>query len=376
MIILNQDLERVEQPFACFAVLALGIDIEIVAEVQDVARGLDFAAVDCAAGQEVGSIVDDGLRADDFDGACALTGLPAGCVERAADFDLAARAAVEQDLTFVVRMQGLGLDDARVVDDGAHDIAGALGRHDDVAAVALERAAVEGLGVGEAAVDREVELASRIGRDVEVLGCGECRRAAFICNRARILDRGRVQRDKAAFGLDGAGVDHAGLPASCNLQAEVALALREVTHVFIGHVGRRSDESADVDAAVLAEEHAVRVDDEDVTRCRERAVDDGPAVSYDAVDGDSALAVLVEVDLLVFGDVELLPIESEAVGLLVDDHRLVVRAYDLALTGDNLALLWHSLDTAAVQRHGHDGNGDGSRLRLPAHGLPMFVRFR
>ena len=272
-------------------------------------------------------------------------------------------------------MQGLGLDDARVVDNGAHDIAGALGRHDDVAAVALEHTAVEGLGIGKAAVYREVELASRIGRDVEVLGCGKCRRAALIRNRTRVLDRGRVQRDKAAFGLDGAGVDHAGLPASCNLQAEVALALREILQVVIGHVGRRSDESADVDAAVLAEEHAVRVDDEDVTRCGERAVDDGPAVSYDAVDGDGALAVLVEVDLLVFGDVELLPIESEAVGLLIDDHRLVVRARNLPLTGDNLALLWHSLDTAAVQRHGHDGDGDGSRLRLPAHSLPMLVRF-
>ena len=74
-----------------------------------------------------------------------------------------------------------------------------------------------------------------------------------------------MQRDKAALGLDGAGVDHAGLPASCNLQAEVALTLREVTHVVIGHVDRRGDEAADVDAAVLAEEHAVRVDDEDMT---------------------------------------------------------------------------------------------------------------
>lgn len=271
--------------------------------------------------------------------------------------------------------QGLGLYDARVVDDGAHDIAGALGRHDDVAAVALEHAAVEGLGIGKAAVYREVELASRIGRDVEVLGCGKCRCAAFICNRARVLDRGRVQRDKAAFGLDGAGVNHAGLPASCNLQAEVALALREVSHVLIGHVGCRSDKSADVNAAVLAEEHAVRVDDEDMALCRERAVDDGPAVSYDAVECDIILAVLVEVDLLVLSDVEFLPIKSEAVGLLVDDHRLVVRARDLALTGNNLALLWHSLDTATVQRHGHDGDGDSGRLRLPAHGLPMFVRF-
>ena len=131
-----------------------------------------------------------------------------------------------------------------------------------------------------------------------------------------------MQGDKAALGFDGAGVDHAGLPASCNLQAEVALALREVTHVVIGHVGRRGDEAADVDAAVLAEEHAVRVDDEDMTFSRERAVDDGPAVSYDAVEGDSALAVLVEVDLFVLGDVEFLPVESEAVCLLVDDHRL------------------------------------------------------
>ena len=45
-----------------------------------------------------------------------------------------------------------------------------------------------------------------------------------------------------------------------------------------------------------------------MTFSRERAVDDGPAVSYDAVEGDGALAVLVEVDLLVLGDVEFLPV--------------------------------------------------------------------
>ena len=247
------------------AFISACVDIEVIPQVQHVAGGLDLAAVDGAAGQEIGSIIDDSFLADDFDAACALACFCAGGVEGAADFDLAAFAAVEQDLTLVVRVQGLGLDDARVVDDSAHEVAGALGRHDEVAAVILKRAAVEGLGVCEAAVYREVELARRVGCEVEVLCYGEDSLAALIRDGPRVFDICRVQGDKAALGFDGAGVDHAGLPASCNLQAEVALALREVTHVVIGHISRRGDEAADVDAAVLAEEYAVRVDDEDMT---------------------------------------------------------------------------------------------------------------
>ena len=74
-----------------------------------------------------------------------------------------------------------------------------------------------------------------------------------------------------------------------------------------------------------------------MTFSRERAVDDGPAVSYDAVEGDGALAVLVEVDLLVLGDVEFLPVESEAVCLLVDDHRLFIRTCNLTLPCSGMA---------------------------------------
>ena len=51
---------------------------------------------------------------------------------------------------------------------------------DEVAAVILERAAVEGLGVREAAVYREVELACRVGCEIEVLCCGEDSLAALI----------------------------------------------------------------------------------------------------------------------------------------------------------------------------------------------------
>ena len=49
-IILNQDFQRIEQPLTMFPIDAFRIDIEIIAEVQDVAGSLDLAAVDCAAG--------------------------------------------------------------------------------------------------------------------------------------------------------------------------------------------------------------------------------------------------------------------------------------------------------------------------------------
>ena len=91
-----------------FSVDAFSVDIEVIPQVQHVAGGLDLAAVDGAASQEIGSIIDDSFLADDFDAACALACFFAGGVEGAADFDLAAFAAVEQNLALVVRVQGLG----------------------------------------------------------------------------------------------------------------------------------------------------------------------------------------------------------------------------------------------------------------------------
>ena len=60
------------------AFISACVDIEVIPQVQHVAGGLDLAAVDGAAGQEIGSIIDDSFLADDFDAACALACFCAG----------------------------------------------------------------------------------------------------------------------------------------------------------------------------------------------------------------------------------------------------------------------------------------------------------
>ena len=139
----DDDLKRVEQPLACFAGLACCVDVDVIADLEIVAGGLDEAAVYCADCMERRSVLDVGLCADSLDRACTLPGLHAGCIKRAVQLDNAVIAAVQKDLTLLVLTQGLCLHRARVVDDRAHDIAGTPCRHDEIAAICLERTAVE-----------------------------------------------------------------------------------------------------------------------------------------------------------------------------------------------------------------------------------------
>ena len=164
----DDDLERVEQPLACFAGLACCVDVDVIADLEIVAGGLDEAAVYCADCMERRSVLDVGLCADSLDRACTLPGLHAGCIKRAVQLDNAVIAAVQKDLTLLVLTQGLCFHRARVVDDRAHDIAGTPCRHDEIAAICLEHTAVERLCLGKCTVNGEIDLACRIGGQAEV----------------------------------------------------------------------------------------------------------------------------------------------------------------------------------------------------------------
>ena len=63
----NDDLKRVEQPLACFAGLACRVDVDVIADLEIVAGGLDEAAVYCADCMERRSVLDVGLCADSLD---------------------------------------------------------------------------------------------------------------------------------------------------------------------------------------------------------------------------------------------------------------------------------------------------------------------
>ena len=210
----NDDLKRVEQPLACFAGLACRVDVDVIADLEIVAGGLDEAAVYCADCMERRSVLDVGLCADSLDRACTLPGLHAGCINRAAELDNAVIAAVQKNLALLVLSEGLRFHRTRIVDDRAHDIAGTPCRHDEIAAICLEHATVERLRLGERTVNGEVDLACRIGGQAEVpRGC-KCRRTRGIRDRTAVLDLRCMQHDEAALCADRSGVDDLGRKSS------------------------------------------------------------------------------------------------------------------------------------------------------------------
>ena len=173
-----------------------------------------------------------GLCADCLDRACTLPGLHAGCINRAAELDNAVIAAVKKNLALLVLSEGLRFHRTRIVDDRAHDIAGTPCRHDEVAAICLEHAAVERLRLGERTVNGEVDLACRIGGQAEVpRGC-KCRRTRGIRDRTAVLDLCCMQHDEATLCADHAGVDDLGRRILGNRHRD-AVCTRKVRHVFL-----------------------------------------------------------------------------------------------------------------------------------------------
>ena len=239
--IIDNNIRRVEQPLACFAGLAGCVDVDVIADLEVVAGGLDEAAVYCAGCMERRSVFDMGLCADCLDRACTLPGLHAGCINRAAELDNAVIAAVQEDLALLVLSEGLRFHRTRIVDDRAHDIAGTPCRHDEIAAICLEHAAVECLRLGERTVNGKVDLACRIGGQAEVpRGC-KCRRTLWIRDRTAVLDLRCMQHDEATFCADRAGVDDLGRRILGNRHRD-AVCTRKVRHVAVADPRRRSDE--------------------------------------------------------------------------------------------------------------------------------------
>ena len=375
----DNDLKRVEQPLACFAGLACCVDVDVIADLEIVAGGLDEAAVYCADCMELRSVLDVSLCADSLDRACTLPGLHAGCIKRAVQLDNAVIAAVQKDLTLLVLTQGLCFHRARVVDDRAHDIAGTPCRHDEIAAICLEHTAVECLCLSKCTVNGEVDLACRISGQAEVTRCCKSRRTLGIRDRAAVLDFCRMQHDEATFCADRTGVDDLSRRILGNRHRD-AVCIRKVRHVAVADPRRRSDERTNVNTGILAEQHAVGVDDIDMSVARERTIDDGCSIADHAVQCYRVFVRLTEGHTLVVRDVKARPVDCQAFGILVDRHVLVLTR-DLALTGTDDFTLRHRICNTA-DRHRHHRSGDRRGLALPSlfsshrsfhFGSPLFV---
>ena len=375
----DNDLKRVEQPLTCFAGLACCVDVDVIADLEIVAGGLDEAAVYCADCMERRSVLDVGLCADSLDRACTLPGLHAGYIKRAVQLDNAVIAAVQKDLTLLVLTQGLCFHRARVVDDRAHDIAGTPCRHDEIAAICLEHTTVECLCLGKCTVNGEVDFPCRISGQAEVTRCCKSRRTLGVRDRAAVLDFCRMQHDEATLCANRTGVDDLSRRILGNRHRD-AVCIRKVRHIAVADPRRRSDKRTNVNTGVLAEQHAVGVDDIDMSVARKRTIDDGCSIADHAVQCYRVFVRLTEGHALIVRNVKARPVDCQAFGILVDRHVLVL-SRDLALTGTDDFTLRHRIRNTA-DRHRHHRSGNRRCLALPSlssshrsfhFGSPLFV---
>ena len=126
--------------------------VEIAAD-QDRATACIAGRVD---GRNAAAEPDAYVLPENLDGASGRARVVAFGFHRAGDADDALVAAVERDGA-VAHADAVGADDAVGVDDGVEQRVGALGGHEDVAAVGFERAAVHGGGVERGLVDGDLD---------------------------------------------------------------------------------------------------------------------------------------------------------------------------------------------------------------------------
>ncbi len=204
------------------------------------------------------------------------------------------------------------LHDPGIVDLRRQHAVRRLGGHDHATAVGDDRPLVLHERVQRALVDGHVDqrIAVEVQRDLAPRR--HRHRAERRGDHPVVPHRFAEQRDIAALPcsdpplIDDGGRGRAG---------EVVLPGHEIR---IGDVERRGDEPADIDLRAPGEQHARRIDDEDLPGRVDGAGDHARLITGDAIEGDRAGARLVEVDRLLRADGEALPVDDRLVGGLVD----------------------------------------------------------
>ena len=165
--------------------------------------------------------------------------------------------------------------------------------------------------------------------DVDGLAGGQGDAALGRLDAALVPDHRGDQGDAAA----GRGGDPPLVDDAAAVALELELAGQEVG---VAEVQRGGHQTADIDLGALGEEHAGRVDQDDLSVGGEASEDLGRTFAGNPVQGGTGAARLHEVDAGVAADVEALPVGDHALGVLVDRHAGAGLA-DAALAGGDLA---------------------------------------
>lgn len=232
------------------------------------------------------------------------------------------------------------------VDDGFAQAVESAGREHHAAAIRDDHAAVVDEGAGRPRADGVAEWAAIGERERDVAGSRQQYAAPRGADVAGVVDAVGDQRDLATAG-DG---DRALVGDAGGAAARQGIAAR--LEIRVAQSQRAGDEAADIDLRAAAEQHAVRIEDEDRTVGVEAAEDAGGFMAGDAIQCDRPRTGLDEVDRFTGLDAEGGPIDGQPGRRLGDGGGGAVLS-DAAGTGGHRA--------AGRRRERGHGGGKGAK---------------
>ncbi len=294
----------------------VGADLRVVADEQrfavrqrseplTTASDVNSTAAGVAGRIDNGAVDETDLVARDRDGAAGLAGADARRIESAADGNDTARAALEPDHA-VLRADRARFDDAIVVDHGGEQGIPGLRGQDDRAAVGLDQLSVGCKRIDRGLVHRETDETAAGELQGDLIPRSERNRTEARCDDAFVHHLRTDKRHVAAFGrADRALVHHR--PCAAGVRERVAAC----EEIGIGQTQRGRDDATNVYLGAGAEQHAVRIEDEDLPVRRETAEDHGRVLSENAIERDRTSLGLLEHDRFAGADPEALPVDRE-----------------------------------------------------------------
>ena len=283
----------------------------------------------------------------------AIAAIGRAGVQRAARVHRAGLHVAQQLDGAALRVDGVRLDHAGIVHHGFQEVAGRLGGQQHAAPIGLDQAAIVDQRAHGAPVHRHVQqaVAGHVQRDG--IAGRQRHRAQARADRAFVRHIGAQQGHIAARRADRALVQH----LARAIAAELVLARHEVA---VGNVQGRCHQARRVHGRALAEQHAIRVDDEDLAIRRQIAEYRRAIAAQHAVQRHRIAVGLLELHRFALADIELRPVDDGVLAALVD-HGIAGRAIDGRLPRHDRPARRPRQGQAAVaehQRRRHAGQGE------------------
>ena len=263
------------------------------------------------AGSDAGAILHGNVSGRGIDGAAVAAHRCAGVQAAAAgEGDLA--VSHQADAAALI-LDGLRFDNTAVVDDRRGQGIHRFGAQDNPATVSLDQLAIAGQGIERAAIRAEAGQRAIVDSDADLVARAQQHGAERGGDGALITDLWTQQGD-----ITTAGRRQAALVGDAGGTAAIAEAVVAGHEVAVTDVQGSGNQAVHIDLCALAEEHAIGIDQENLTIGVEVAENGRRVLAHDTVQGDGKTVGLDEVDGFTSANIEALPVDGQQLALLID----------------------------------------------------------